>query len=126
MIRIYNTLTRKKESFESIEKNKVLMYVCGPTVYDYLHIGNARPYVVFDTVRRYLEYLGYEVKYVQNFTDIDDKIINRANNENKNYDEIAEKFITEALQDEKNLNIKETLHPRATLTRMTRIRPTSS
>lgn len=115
LIRIYNTLTRKKEIFESIEKNKVLMYVCGPTVYDYLHIGNARPYVVFDTVRRYLEYLGYEVKYVQNFTDIDDKIINRANNENKNYDEIAEKFITEALQDEKNLNIKETLHPRATL-----------
>ena len=115
LIRIYNTLTRKKEIFESIEKNKVLMYVCGPTVYDYLHIGNARPYVVFDTVRRYLEYLGYEVKYVQNFTDIDDKIINRANNENKNYDEIAEKFIDEALQDEKNLNIKETLHPRATL-----------
>ncbi|MBQ9491305.1 MAG: cysteine--tRNA ligase, partial [Firmicutes bacterium] len=105
-MRIYNTLTRKKESFESIEKNKVLMYVCGPTVYDYLHIGNARPYVVFDTVRRYLEYLGYEVKYVQNFTDIDDKIINRANNENKNYDEIAEKFIAEALKDEKNLNIK--------------------
>ena len=97
LIRIYNTLTRKKEIFESIEKNKVLMYVCGPTVYDYLHIGNARPYVVFDTVRRYLEYLGYEVKYVQNFTDIDDKIINRANNENKNYDEIAEKFIDEAL-----------------------------
>ena len=115
LIRIYNTLTRKKEIFESIEKNKVLMYVCGPTVYDYLHIGNARPYVVFDTVRRYLEYLGYEVKYVQNFTDIDDKIINRANNENKNYDEIAEKFIAEALKDEKNLNIKETLHPRATL-----------
>ena len=115
MIKIYNTLTRKKEIFESIEKNKVLMYVCGPTVYDYLHIGNARPYVVFDTVRRYLEYLGYEVKYVQNFTDIDDKIINRANNENKNYDEIAEKFIAEALKDEKNLNIKETLHPRATL-----------
>ena len=93
MIKIYNTLTRKKEIFQSIEKNKVLMYVCGPTVYDYLHIGNARPYVVFDTVRRYLEYLGYEVKYVQNFTDIDDKIINHANNENKNYDEIAEKFI---------------------------------
>lgn len=115
LIKIYNTLTRKKEIFESIEKNKVLMYVCGPTVYDYLHIGNARPYVVFDTVRRYLEYLGYEVKYVQNFTDIDDKIINRANNENKNYDEIAEKFIDEALQDEKNLNIKDTLHPRATL-----------
>ncbi len=115
LIKIYNTLTRKKESFESIEKNKVLMYVCGPTVYDYLHIGNARPYVVFDTVRRYLEYLGYEVKYVQNFTDIDDKIINRANAENKNYDEIAEKFITEALKDEKNLNIKETLHPKATL-----------
>lgn len=115
MIKIYNTLTRKKEIFQSIEKNKILMYVCGPTVYDYLHIGNARPYVVFDTVRRYLEYLGYEVKYVQNFTDIDDKIINRANAENKNYAEIAEKFIAEALKDEKNLNIKETLHPRATL-----------
>lgn len=115
LIKIYNTLTRKKEIFESIEKNKVLMYVCGPTVYDYLHVGNARPYVVFDTVRRYLEYLGYEVKYVQNFTDIDDKIINRANAGNKNYDEIAEKFIDEALQDEKNLNIKKTIHPRATL-----------
>lgn len=90
------------------------MYVCGPTVYDYLHIGNARPYVVFDTVRKYLEYKGYEVKYVQNFTDIDDKIINRANSENKNFNEIAEKFINEALSDEKNLNISNTIHPRAT------------
>ena len=114
MIKIYNTLTRKKEIFKSIEKNKVLMYVCGPTVYDYLHIGNARPYVVFDTVRKYLEYKGYEVKYVQNFTDIDDKIINRANSENKNFNEIAEKFINEALSDEKNLNISNTIHPRAT------------
>ena len=78
-MKLYNTMTRQKEEFVPMEEGKVKMYVCGPTVYDYIHIGNARPYVVFDTVRRYLEYKGYEVTYVQNFTDVDDKIINRAN-----------------------------------------------
>ena len=74
-IQIYNTLTRQKEDFQSIEPNKVMMYVCGPTVYNYIHIGNARPAIVFDSVRRYLEYKGYQVNYVLNFTDVDDKII---------------------------------------------------
>lgn len=82
-MKLYNTMTRQKEEFVPMEEGKVKMYVCGPTVYDYIHIGNARPYVVFDTVRRYLEYKGYEVTYVQNFTDVDDKIINRANKEGK-------------------------------------------
>ena len=77
-MKLYNTLTRKKEEFVPLEEGKVKMYVCGPTVYDYIHIGNARPYVIFDTIRRYMEYKGYEVKYVQNFTDVDDKIINKA------------------------------------------------
>lgn len=113
-MKIYNTLTHKKEIFKPIEANKISMYVCGPTVYDYLHIGNARPYVVFDTIRRYFEYKGFEVRYVQNFTDIDDKIIARANNENKSTHEIAEKFITEALTDAENLNIKPAINPRAT------------
>ncbi len=113
-MKVYNTLTRRKENFEPIEENKISMYVCGPTVYDYLHIGNARPYVVFDTIRRYLEYKGYEVLYVQNFTDIDDKIIARANRENKSTDEIANKFIDEALEDAQNLNIKQAINPRAT------------
>ena len=72
-MKLYNTMTRQKEEFVPMEEGKVKMYVCGPTVYDYIHIGNARPYVVFDTVRRYLEYKGYEVTYVQNFTDVDDK-----------------------------------------------------
>ena len=78
-MKIYNTLTRKKEEFIPMEPGKVKMYVCGPTVYNYIHIGNARPYVVFDTVRRYMEHKGYEVTYVQNFTDVDDKIIKKAN-----------------------------------------------
>ena len=78
---IYNTLTRKKELLKTIEEGKVRIYVCGPTVYNYIHIGNARPLVVFDTLRKYLIYRGYEVKYVQNFTDVDDKIINRAKEE---------------------------------------------
>ena len=109
-MKVYNTLTRRKEIFKPIEENKISMYVCGPTVYDYLHIGNARPYVVFDTIRRYLEYKGYEVLYVQNFTDIDDKIIARANRENKSTDEIANKFIEEALEDAQNLNIKPAIY----------------
>ena len=78
-MKIYNTLTRKKEEFVPIDKDEVKMYSCGPTVYDYFHIGNARPFIVFDTMRRYLEYSGYKVRFVQNFTDIDDKMIRRAN-----------------------------------------------
>ena len=78
-IQLYNTLTRKKEKFVPLEEGKVKMYVCGPTVYNYIHIGNARPAIVFDTVRRYLEYRGYDVQYVSNFTDVDDKLIRAAN-----------------------------------------------
>lgn len=114
-MKVYNTLTRQKEEFIPIEKNKVKMYVCGPTVYDFIHIGNARPYVVFDTVRRYLEYKGYEVNYVQNFTDVDDKIINRANNEGVSMEEISNRYIEEALKDAKLLNVKpSTYNPRVT------------
>lgn len=114
-MKVYNTLTRKKEEFTPIEKNKVKMYVCGPTVYDFIHIGNARPHVVFDTVRRYLEYKGYEVLYVQNFTDVDDKIIRRANEENEPMDIISSRYIKEALKDEQCLNIKKaTENPKVT------------
>ncbi len=114
-MRVYNTLSRQKEVFEPIEDGKVKMYVCGPTVYNYIHIGNARPYVVFDTVRRYLEFKGYEVTYVQNFTDIDDKIINEANKENTTSDEIAKRYIQEAFKDADGLNVKRaTVHPLVT------------
>lgn len=114
-MKVYNTLTRKKEEFVPMEEGKVKMYVCGPTVYDYIHIGNARPYVVFDTVRRYMEYKGLEVTYVQNFTDVDDKIINRANNENSTMEAISNRFIEEAFRDADGLNVKRaTVHPRVT------------
>ena len=114
-MKVYNTLTRKKEEFVPMEEGKVKMYVCGPTVYDYIHIGNARPYVVFDTVRRYMEYKGLEVTYVQNFTDVDDKIINRANNENTTMEAISNRFIEEAFHDADGLNVKRaTVHPRVT------------
>jgi len=114
-MKLYNTLTRQKEKFEPLEKGKIKMYVCGPTVYNYIHIGNARPYVVFDTIRRYMEYKGYEVNYVQNFTDIDDKIINRANEEHTTMQAIADKYIQEAFKDAEGLNIKKaTTHPRVT------------
>lgn len=114
-MKVYNTLTRKKEEFIPLEEGKVKMYVCGPTVYDYIHIGNARPYVVFDTVRRYLEYKGYDVTYVQNFTDVDDKIINRANKENSTMEEISNRFIEEAFHDADGLNVKRaSIHPRVT------------
>ena len=92
-MKIYNTMTRKKEEFVPIDKNEIKMYSCGPTVYDYFHIGNARPFIIFDTMRRYLEYRGYNVKFVQNFTDIDDKMINRANKEGITVKELGEKFI---------------------------------
>ncbi len=114
-MRIFNTMTRKKEEFIPADKNEVKMYSCGPTVYDYFHIGNARPFIIFDTMRRYLEYRGYKVKFVQNFTDIDDKMINRANKEGITVKELAERFIGEYFTDAKALGIKEaTVHPRAT------------
>ncbi|MDU6792524.1 MAG: class I tRNA ligase family protein, partial [Anaerococcus sp.] len=92
-MKIYNTFTRQKEEFKTIDENKVRMYVCGPTVYDYMHIGNARPLVIFDTMRRYLRYLGNDVKYVVNFTDVDDKIINKAIKENISTKEVTDKYI---------------------------------
>ena len=116
-MRIYNTLTRKKEEFVPIEEGKVKMYVCGPTVYNYFHIGNARPFVVFDTMRKYLEYRGYKVKYVQNFTDVDDKIINRAKEEGVTAGEISEKYIEEYYKDAASLNVKKAnVHPKVTET----------
>lgn len=114
-MRIYNTLTRKKEEFKPIEEGKVRMYVCGPTVYNFIHIGNARPMIIFDTLRRYLEYKGYEVKYVSNFTDVDDKIIKAANEENTTAEEISQRFIKECKKDMADLNIKPaTINPLAT------------
>lgn len=114
-MKLYNTLTRKKEEFIPMEEGKVKMYVCGPTVYNFIHIGNARPYVVFDTVRRYFEYKGYDVTYVQNFTDVDDKIIKKANEENTTMDVISNRYIEEAFKDADGLNVKRaTVHPRVT------------
>ncbi len=112
-MKVYNTLTRKKEEFVPIDKNEVKIYVCGPTVYNFFHIGNARPFVVFDTLRRYLEYRGYNVKFVQNFTDVDDKIINRAKEEGITAPEVSEKYIKEYFKDAAALNVKPaTVHPR--------------
>ncbi len=114
-MRIYNTLTRKKEELIPIKEGEVRIYACGPTVYNYIHIGNSRPICVFDTLRRYLEYRGYNVRFVQNFTDIDDKIINRANDEGTDYMTVSEKYIEEYKTDAKGLNVREaTVHPRAT------------
>ncbi|SHK50962.1 cysteine--tRNA ligase [Tepidibacter formicigenes] len=114
-MKLYNTLTRKKEEFIPLEEGKVKMYVCGPTVYNYFHIGNARPFIIFDTLRRYLEYRGYKVTYVQNFTDVDDKIINKANEEKISADEVASKYIKEYFIDADGLGIKRaTIHPRVT------------
>ena len=112
-MRIYNTLTRKKEEFKPIEEGKARIYVCGPTVYNYFHIGNARPFVVFDTLRKYLEYRGYKVKFVQNFTDVDDKIINKAREEGVPAPEISEKYIAEYFKDAAALNVKKAdVHPK--------------
>ncbi len=112
-MRIYNTLTRKKEEFKPIEEGKARIYVCGPTVYNYFHIGNARPFVVFDTLRKYLEYRGYKVKFVQNFTDVDDKIINKAREEGVTAPEISEKYIAEYFKDAAALNVKKAdVHPK--------------
>lgn len=114
-MKIYNTMTRQKEEFVPLDKNEVKIYACGPTVYNYIHIGNARPLCVFDVLRRYLEYRGYHVKFVQNFTDIDDKIIKRANEEGTSYDKISEKYIQEFWTDADGLNFKHaTVHPKAT------------
>ncbi len=114
-MKIYNTLTREKQEFVPIKENEVTMYSCGPTVYDYFHIGNARPFIIFDTMRRYLEYRGYTVKFVQNFTDIDDKMINRANKEGITVKELGERFIEEYFKDAGALGIKKaTVHPKAT------------
>lgn len=112
-MKIYNTLTRKKEEFKPIEEGKARIYVCGPTVYNYFHIGNARPFVVFDTLRKYLEYRGYKVKFVQNFTDVDDKIINKAREEGVTAPEISEKYIAEYFKDAAALNVKKAdVHPK--------------
>ena len=114
-MKLYNTLTRYKEEFKTIEPNKVKMYACGPTVYNYFHLGNARPFVTFDTLRRYLEYRGYAVTFVQNFTDIDDKMINRANEEGITVDQLADRFIKEYYVDADGLNIeRQSAQPRAT------------
>ncbi len=115
MIRIYNTLSKKKEDFVPLEEGKVRMYVCGPTVYNFIHIGNARPMIVFDTVRRYLEHKGYEVNFVSNFTDVDDKIIKKAIEEGVPAEEISQRYIAECKKDMEGMNIKPaTTHPLAT------------
>ena len=114
-IQIYNTLSKRKEEFKPLEPGKVKMYVCGPTVYNLIHIGNARPMIVFDTVRRYMEYKGYEVNYVSNFTDVDDKIIKKANEEGVEPSVISERYIAECKKDMEGMNIKPaTKNPKAT------------
>lgn len=114
-MKIYNTLSRTKEEFKPIEEGKVKMYACGPTVYNYIHIGNARPICVFDVVRRFFEYMGYDVTFVQNFTDVDDKIIKRANEENLTFTEVSEKYIEQYKIDAKGLNVRDaSVHPKAT------------
>ena len=114
-MKLYNTLTRSKEEFKPLVPGEVKMYSCGPTVYNYFHLGNARPFIVFDCLRQFLEYRGYDVKFVQNFTDVDDKLINKAREEGTTVPEIAEKYIKEYFVDAKALGIKEaSVHPRAT------------
>lgn len=116
MIKIYNTLTRKLEEFKPVKEGEVSMYVCGPTVYNYIHIGNARPAIFFDTVRRYFEFRGYKVTYVSNFTDVDDKIIKRANEEGISCEEVAAKYIKAYFEDTAKVNLKEEgmIRPKAT------------
>lgn len=114
-MKIFNTMSRRKEEFIPVDPNEVKIYACGPTVYNFIHIGNARPLCVFDVLRRYLEYRGYNVKFVQNFTDVDDKIIKRANEDNSTFEEISEKYIKEFWTDAHGLNFKDaTVHPKAT------------
>ena len=112
-MKIYNTLTRKKEEFKPIKEGEVSIYVCGPTVYNFFHIGNARPFVVFDTLRKYMEYRGNKVKFVQNFTDVDDKIINKAREEGSTAPEVSEKYIEEYYKDAAALNVRKAdVHPK--------------
>lgn len=114
-MKLFNSMTMKKEEFVPIEESKVRMYACGPTVYNYIHVGNARPIIMFDVLRRYFEYRGYDVTFVQNFTDVDDKIINKANEEGVTSKEIAEKYINEYFTDAHGLGVREaTIHPKAT------------
>ena len=114
-MKIYNTMSKKKEEFVPLEEGKVKMYVCGPTVYNFIHIGNARPMIVFDTVRRYFEYKGYDVNYVSNFTDVDDKIIKKAIEEGVTAEEISRRYIAECRKDMEGMNVKPaTKHPLAT------------
>ncbi len=114
-MKLYNTMSKKKEEFVPLEQDKVKMYVCGPTVYNFIHIGNARPMIVFDTVRRYFEYKGYEVNFVSNFTDVDDKIIKKAIEEGVTADEISKRYIAECKKDMEGMNVKPaTTHPLAT------------
>ncbi len=114
-MKVYNTLTRKKEEFIPIDPNEIKIYVCGPTVYNYFHIGNARPFVVFDTLRRYLEFTGNKVNFVQNFTDVDDKIINKAREDGMEAIEVSEKFIEEYYKDAASLNVRKAdVHPKVT------------
>ena len=115
-MKLFNSMTRTKEEFVPIDENKVRMYNCGPTVYNFIHVGNARPLVVFDTLRRFFIYKGYDVDFVVNFTDIDDKLINRAIEENSTVKDIAEKYIAEFKQDANGLNLYtyDTKNPRAT------------
>ena len=114
-MKLFNTMTRKKEEFVPLVPGEVSMYTCGPTVYNFFHIGNARPFIIFDALRRYLEYRGYKVTYVQNFTDVDDKIINRAKEENITEKEVADKYINEYFKDVEGLGVKKAdVHPRVT------------
>ncbi len=114
-MKLYNTMTQQKEEFVPIQAGKVSMYACGPTVYNYIHVGNARPTIMFDVLRRYFEYRGYDVTFVQNFTDVDDKIIKRANEEGITSGEVAEKYIQEYFTDAKALGVRPaTIHPKAT------------
>ena len=114
-MRLYNAMSQQKEEFVPIEPGKVRMYCCGPTVYNFIHVGNARPTIMFDVIRRYFEYKGFEVNFVQNFTDVDDKIIKRANEEGISSDEVAEKYINEYFTDAKALGVRPaTVHPKAT------------
>jgi len=106
MLRLYNTQSREKEEFVPLQPGEVRMYVCGPTVYNYFHLGNARPFITYDTLRRYLEYRGYKVQYVQNFTDIDDKMINKAKADGTTINQVAERFIAEYFHDADRLNIR--------------------
>ena len=104
-MKVYNTLSKQKEEFVPLQEGKVSMYVCGPTVYNLIHIGNARPMIVFDTVRRYMEHKGYEVNFVSNFTDVDDKIIAKANEEGVTADEVSKRYIEECKKDLAAMNV---------------------